>query len=61
MKAGKMTARWPNRQAEIEVRHHPTDSLLTCEECGETCVGDAAAMAEFVAVHTEQHSAKGSA
>jgi hypothetical protein len=57
-KGGKITARWPDRQAGIAVRHHPTDSLLTCEECGETCAGDVKAMADFVTKHTERHKSE---
>jgi hypothetical protein len=53
---GKITARWPGRKAEIELHPHPTDSLLVCEECGESCAGDAKAMATFVKDHTERHA-----
>ena len=55
--SGELRARWDGgRQAEIEVNQHPADSLLTCEECGETCAGDTAEMAAFVAEHTERHA-----
>jgi len=56
--SGKLRARWGGgRQVEIEVNQHPTDRLLTCEECGGTCAGDTAAMAVFVFEHTERHAA----
>lgn len=55
MTAGKLTVGWPDRKAEIAVNHHPTDSLLTCEECGATCAGDTKAMADFVTEHTRRH------
>ncbi len=52
-----MRVRWPGRQAEIVISHHPTDSLLTCRECGETCAGDMKTMADFVIEHTDRHTA----
>jgi hypothetical protein len=58
MKRGKLTARWPDRQAEIEINTHPTDSLLECE-CGDTCAGDSKAMADFIEEHTKRHAAEG--
>jgi hypothetical protein len=54
---GKLTAHFPGgeKKAEIEVNVHPTDSLLTCDDCGATCAGDATAMAAFVIEHTDRH------
>ena len=54
----KITARIGGANAAIICTPHPTDELLTCEECGDSCAGDEKAMATFVVEHTERHSAK---
>lgn len=53
---GTLHVHWPDRQAEIEVHHHPTDSLMVCEDCGESCAGDVNEIAAFVIEHTKRHT-----